>query len=383
MIDLTKAFNILRNYGVSFFTGVPDSYLNGFCDYAHNNCGKDYIIAANEGNAIGIAAGHYFATGEVPLVFMQNSGLGNALNPLVSLAYRDIYSVPMILLIGWRGQSGMEPNHPQHWLQGEITTTLLDVMHIPYSILEEDDDKFEKIIKKACNYCNEKRQPFGLISPKAVFSSNEKDSLSESVYSMSREEALEAVLDSMPANTIFSATTGRTTRELFFLRKKRNESIENDFMNVGSMGHASSVALGMAMKKNDREVVILDGDGAAIMHMGALAVIANSGVSNLMHIVLNNGVHDSVGGQPSVGFDVNLTEIAEGCGYRTVGKAITTRYELFSAIKTLRSSGKASFIDCRIHKGLSRKLPPLRFSHKNAIDSLMNNLQQDKGGSHR
>ena len=374
MLDQKLVFEELANHGVNFFTGVPDSYLNGFCNYALANCGNRNIIAANEGNAVGIAAGYYFASKEIPLVYMQNSGLGNTINPLASLVDKDVYAVPMLLLIGWRGQGNSEPNHPQHKLQGEITPKILDVMHIPYSVLSDDDTEFAAIIEKAVSYCRETRQPYGLIAPKGVMADPDKPNNKDAVYPMSREEAIEVILDHMPEDTIYSATTGRATRELFFLREKRDETKAHDFLNVGSMGHASSVALGIALEKPERKVVTLDGDSAAMMHMGALTMVSKLNVPNYMHVVLNNGAHESVGGQPSAGHKVDFTKIAEACGYATIGHPVTTEEELISAITELSVCGKASFIDCRIHKGLNRKLPPIIFDHREAIDELIADL---------
>lgn len=375
MLDQKLVFEELSNHGVTFFTGVPDSYLNGFCNYALSHFGDRNIIAANEGNAVGIAAGHYFASGEVPLVYMQNSGLGNTINPLASLVDKDVYAVPMLLLIGWRGQGNSEPNHPQHKLQGEITPGILDVMHIPYSVLSDDNDEFATVVEKAVTYCKTKRQPYGLIAPKGVMADPDKPSNKDAKYPMSREEAIEIILDSMPDNTIYSATTGRATRELFFLREKRNETRARDFLNVGSMGHASSVALGIALEKQERKVVVLDGDSAAMMHMGALTMVSKLDVPNFMHVILNNGAHESVGGQPSAGHQIDFTKIAEACGYATVGHSVTTEEELKHAVAELSGCGKASFIDCRIHKGLNRKLPPIIFDHREAIDELINDLK--------
>lgn len=374
MLNQEKVFEVLRQNGVTFFTGVPDSYLNGFCNYALAHCSDRNVIAANEGNAVALAAGHFFAGKEVPLVYMQNSGEGNAINPLASLADKDVYAVPMLLLIGWRGQGDSEPNHPQHKLQGEITTSLLDVLHIPYSILTDSDDAFAETVRKAVRYCTENRRPYGLIAPKGVMADPDKPNNVDAVYPMSREEAIEIILDRMPKDTIYSATTGRATRELFFLREKRGEGKEHDFLNVGAMGHASSVALGIALSKPNRRVVALDGDSAAIMHMGAMTMVSKLDVPNFTHIVLNNGAHESVGGQPSAGHSVDFTKIAEACGYQTVGKAVETEDELVRAIDTLRDCGRASFIDCRIHKGLSRKLPPIIFNHREAIDALIDDL---------
>ncbi|MBS6519846.1 MAG: phosphonopyruvate decarboxylase [Clostridiales bacterium] len=374
MLEQKRVFEILSNNGVNFFTGVPDSYLNGFCNYALKNCGDRNIIAANEGNAVGIASGHYFATEEIPLVYLQNSGLGITINPLVSLADKEVYAVPMLLLVGWRGQGDSEPNHPQHKLQGEITPGTFDLLHIPYTVLEDDEDEFEETIKKAVTYCKETRQPYGLIAPKGVMAASEKSNNRDTIYPMSREEAIEVILNHMPENTIYSATTGRATRELFFLREKRNETKMNDFLNVGSMGHASSVALGIALEKKDRKVVVLDGDSAAMMHMGSMTMMSKLDLPNYIHIVLNNGAHESVGGQPSVGHKIDFTKIAEACGYATIGKAVETESELIKAIGDLSNCGKAAFIDCRIHKGLNSNLPPIVFNHREAIDALIENL---------
>ena len=345
MLNQKRVFEELAKHGVTFFTGVPDSYLNGFCNYALDNCGSRNIITANEGNAIGIASGHYFASKEISLVYMQNSGLGNTVNPLVSLVDKDVFAVPMLLLVGWRGQGNTEPNHPQHKLQGEITPGLLEIMHIPYTILEDEDEKFANVVEKAVKYCKENRQPYGLIAPKGVMAANDKPNNVDCTYPMSREEAMEVILNNMPGDTIYSATTGRATRELFFLREKRGETKAHDFLNVGSMGHASSVALGIALEKTERKVVALDGDSACMMHMGAMTMVSKLDAPNFMHVVLNNGSHESVGGQPSAGHKVDFTKIAEACDYATVGHPVTTEVELVEALEVLRDCGKASFID--------------------------------------
>jgi len=374
MLDQEKVFDCLARHGVSYFAGVPDSYLNGFCNYALANCGNRNVITANEGNAVALAAGHYLATKEIPLVYMQNSGEGNAINPLASLVDKDVYAVPMILLIGWRGQGNTEPNHPQHWRQGEITASVLDIMHIPYSILTDDNEAFARAVDKAVTYCREARGVYAFIAPKGVMADPDKPNNVDAAYPMSREEAIEVILDHMPENTIYSATTGRATRELFFLRQKRGETKARDFLNVGSMGHASSVALGIALARPDRPVVALDGDSAAMMHMGAMTMVSKVKAPNFLHVVLNNGAHESVGGQPSAGHLVDFTKIAQACGYATVGKAVETEGELTEAIEQLKNCPKAAFIDCRIHKGLSRKLPPIVFDHREAIDALIDDL---------
>lgn len=375
MLDQERVYKTFCDNGVTFFTGVPDSYLNGFCTYLLNNAPENRnIIAANEGNAVGIASGHYFATGEVPLVYMQNSGLGNTVNPLASLVDEHVYAVPMILLIGWRGQPGTG-DWPQHELQGEITAKLLETMHIPYAVLEDDFEKSSEKIVTAINEARQNRKPYGLIAPKGIMA-GEKLNNKDDCYPLSREDAISIILDEMPCDTVYSATTGRATRELFFLRERRNESHANDFLNVGSMGHASSVALGIALEKKDRYVVTLDGDSAAMMHMGAMTMVSKLDVPNYIHVVLNNGAHESVGGQPSAGHLIDFPKIAEACGYNTVGKPVTTKDELAAALAQLRQEKKAGFIDVCIHKGLTGKLPPLDFSHREAIDALMSNLKK-------
>lgn len=376
MLDQKEVFHILQEHGVNFYTGVPDSHLNGFCNYALEHCPKSHVIAANEGNAVGIAAGHYLATEEVPLVYMQNSGQGNTINPLVSLADEHVYAIPMLILVGWRGQPGTG-DWAQHQLQGEITPKLFELMDIPYAILSDNMEDFRRIIDEAVVYCKDKRKSFGLIAPKGVMAGEKANNVND-VYPMSREEAIEITVEHMPSDTIYAATTGRATRELFFLRERRGETLRHDYLNVGSMGHASSVALGIALEQPERHVVVLDGDSAVIMHMGALTMASAVDAPNLMHIVLNNGAHESVGGQPSVGHKIDLTKIAEACGYETVHHPVTSKEELIGAIDSLRDCGRASFIDCRIHKGLRGALPPLDFSHRGAIDELIEELHKGK-----
>ena len=372
MLNQQRWIEELNKNGISFFTGVPDSYLNGFCTYLLQHVPGRNIIAANEGNAIALAAGHYFATREIPLVYMQNSGLGNAVNPLASLVDAHVYAVPMVLLIGWRGQPGAG-DWPQHVLQGEITPRMLDVMHFPYEILTEDDDAAAAAIERAAASARERRQPYALIAPKGVMA-GEKLNNRDETYPMSREEAIETILDRLPPDTIYSATTGRATRELFFLRERRNEGKQHDFLNVGSMGHASSVALGIALAAGKRRVVCLDGDSAAIMHLGAMTMVSKVSAPNFLHVVLNNGAHESVGGQPSAGHLIDFTAIAAACGYATVGGPVTAKEALIQALRDLSNADRAAFLDVRIHKGLSGKLPPLDFSHRAAIDSLMDEL---------
>lgn len=364
----------LKRAGVSFFTGVPDSFLNGFCSYL--SCHMDqasHVIAANEGNAVAIAAGHYFASGKIPLVYMQNSGLGNALNPLVSLVDTNVYSVPVILLIGWRGEPEIQ-DWAQHKRQGEITLPLLEEMGIPYEILDRDSD-MEEIAARAYSVAMQRKSPFALIARKGVLTEKKTDR-GQAPYPMSREEAIEIIMKTLPEETCYVATTGRATRELYYLREKYGQSHDRDCLNVGSMGHASSLALGLALAGRNRRIVCLDGDGAAMMHMGAMAIAGNAPVNHLMHVVLNNGAHESVGGEPSVGFQIDFTGIAGHCGYRTWNTPVTEREELVQAIKTMRDGQGASFLEVRIHQGISPELQALRVDHARLIQDFMQKMRQ-------
>lgn len=375
MLNQEFVLKTLTKNGVSFFTGVPDSYLNGFCNYLLDHADeKSHVIAANEGNAVAIAAGHYFATGKLPLVYMQNSGMGNAVNPLTSLTDENVYSVPMLWLIGWRGQpeSG---DWAQHQLQGEITEKLPALLHLRHEILPDDEREAANIIQRACELAMAEKKPFALIAPKGVLAAEKKPNNVDACYPMSREEAMEIVLDCMPKDTIYSATTGRATRELYFLRERRNERHSCDFLNVGSMGHASSVALGIALAHPQRPVVTFDGDCACMMHMGALTMVSKLDLPNFLHVVLNNGAHESVGGQPSAGFCVDFTGIARASGYETIDSYVTTPEEIRNAVTELCSRKRAAFLEIRIHKGLRGKLPPLDISHSALIEELKDELQ--------
>ncbi len=361
MINQEIYIKYLKDIGVEFISGVPDTLLNEFCLSIEENWPKNkHIIAANEGNAAALACGYHLSTGSVPLVYMQNSGMGNTLNPLLSLSNKDVYGVPMVLLIGWRGDPN-EKDHLQHKKQGELTPILLDELDIPYKILEDNEEDVLEATNWAINKAKLINSPVALIAKKNVFENGQKADLSkeESTFEMFREDVIENLLDYLPKDTIYVASTGRATRELYFLRKHRGESHENDFLNIGAMGHSSSIAAGIAISQKERLVVCLDGDCAAIMHMGAFAIQGNLEVTNLLHVVMNNGIHESVGGQESVGFQINLTQVAESTGYSTIQKPVQSASDFTDSVNLLLSKKKPSFIEVHIKKGMRSKLPPL------------------------
>lgn len=375
MVDLKQLFESLDEKGVKFFTGVPDSLLNNFCLYLVNNItdGK-HVMAANEGNAIAIAAGNYMATGNIPVVYMQNSGIGNATNPLLSLTHDCVYGIPMILVIGWRGDPSIN-DHAQHKKQGELTPVLMKDMDIPYEILDDENtvvDKFAWAVEKA----KEISSPVALIAKKAILTEKVKKQDYPESKLMNREEAVSAVVDVLGDDAIYLGTTGRATREVHEQLKEHGIGEGHEWQNVGSMGHVSSVGLGIALAKPEQNVVVFDGDAAAVMHLGAFATNCRYKAGNLIHIVLNNGVNESVGGQPSAGYVVSLTEIADACGYRTPGHAVETKEELQAILKDYKKGEMPLFIDVHVRQGIRSDMPKLNIDHKAQKVALMETLKK-------
>ena len=313
MLDPQKFLKSIRNQGVEFTTGVPDSLLKDFCSVITDE-GSD-IIAANEGGAIALAMGHHLATGKIPLVYMQNSGFGNCVNPLTSLADSDVYSIPMLLMIGWRGEPGVK-DEPQHVKQGRISEEFLQTMEIDYAVLSEDEKEADKQLAHAFQAMKSKNAPFALLVKKGVFDKYKLKTKVENPYTINREEVIEWMLQKMEDEAVVVSTTGKSSREVFEIRAKHNMGHGKDFLTVGGMGHASQIALGIALSKKNRPVYCLDGDGATIMHMGAGAIIGNQPSKNYKHILINNGCHESVGGQATVGFSIDFQKIAEASGYK-------------------------------------------------------------------
>lgn len=316
MVSVDKFYDTLKTIGVDMFTGVPDSLLKDFCAYVTDNSDMTHnIIAANEGAAIGIAAGHYLATRSVPLVYMQNSGIGNAVNPLMSLADEKVYSIPMLLVIGWRGEPGVH-DEPQHVKQGEVTLPLLDAMQVPYIVLPDEDSAAMAAVQMAVNECKKFSKPYAIVIRKGTFGKYKLKKEAVNDYPLSREEALKLLVGSIDRDSVIVSTTGKLSRELFELREVLGQGHGHDFLTVGSMGHSSSIALGVALEKPDRKIFCFDGDGAFIMHMGAITNIGALAPKNFIHVVFNNGAHESVGGQPTLGFGIDMCAVAKSCGYR-------------------------------------------------------------------
>ncbi len=349
MLDPQEYLDILKSGGVSFFAGVPDSLLKSICACITDKLDRnDHIIAANEGGAVGLAIGHHLATGQIPLVYMQNSGLGNVVNPLMSLASPEIYGIPMVLMIGWRGRPGMK-DEPQHVHQGRVTPDTLKAMNIDYIVLSDYINEAKKQTNQAIQNAIANNCPIALLIPKGTFGSY-KFNQSFPKLTLEREDAIIKVASSIEDNAAVVCTTGMPSRELFEYRARNGARHETDFLTVGGMGHASQIALGLALKQPNRTVYCIDGDGAALMHLGAMAISGNSGVSNFIHIVVNNGAHESVGGQPTVGFAIDFPAIAKACGYKTA-VSIDSIEEIGKQVKAAQLVDGPTFIEIHVKTG--------------------------------
>ena len=311
-----KVESFVSIIGSDFYTGVPDSQLKALCNYLMHTYGIDpqhHVIAANEGNCAALAAGYHLATGKVPVVYMQNSGEGNIINPVASLLNDKVYAIPVIFVVGWRGEPGVH-DEPQHIYQGEVTVKLLEDMDIKPFVLSKETteaelqavmDDFRKVLATGKDVAFGIRKGALEYGEKVVYKNDN---------TMIREEIIQHIVQASGEDPIVS-TTGKASRELFETRVANGQSHKYDFLTVGSMGHSSSIALGVALHKPDRRIWCVDGDGAVLMHMGAIAVIGANKPKNLIHVVINNGAHETVGGMPTVASQIDLPAIAKACGY--------------------------------------------------------------------
>ena len=334
-------YKYLSNNKVNFFTGVPDSLLKEFCLCVDDNLPiEKHIITANEGNAIALATGYHLATGELPMVYMQNSGLGNAINPLLSLCDPDVYSIPMLILIGWRGESGVK-DEPQHIKQGKIQLDLLKTMDIPFEIISSNENEVEKKLLRSIKIATNDSRPVAILVKKGTFDRYKSPENNINNALMSREESLKVILNNLPDSSIIVSTTGKTSREIFEIRENKKELHNKDFLTVGSMGHCSSIALGIAIAKPDRKIICIDGDGSLIMHMGGLSTVGKLNPSNFYHILINNLVHESVGGQQTSANAINFSSIAQSNGYNNVFSLDNKEQLEFQINEFINQSGPA------------------------------------------
>lgn len=342
----------LREGGIDCFAGVPDSLLKNVCAYITDHFDAQHnIIAANEGAAVGIAAGHYLATGQAACVYMQNSGEGNIINPLASLTDPEVYDIPVLLLIGWRGRPGVH-DEPQHVKQGKVTLGLLNTMGINFDVLNKEEDKAESQIAKAVAALKDGKV-YALVIEKDTFAEYQLRNVEENGFPLSREEAVRTVAAALGERDCIVSTTGMISRELFEYRTAMDQGHERDFLTVGSMGHASQIALGIAMAQPDRRVWCFDGDGAVLMHMGSMAIVASKEPKNYVHVVFNNGAHDSVGGQPTVGLKIDLPAVAKAVGYK-VAVSVDNKEDLVAVLASFVEG--PAFIEVKVRKGNRKDL---------------------------
>jgi len=358
MLKPSEFFSVLQENEVEFFTGVPDSLLKDFCAYVTDNVSEeDHIIAANEGNAIGVAAGYHLSTGKIPLVYMQNSGMGNATNPLLSLVDQEVYEIPALLMIGWRGEPGKE-DACQHIKQGRITRELFDTMEIPNYVLPEDISEARDLIEEMVEEMHEDGKPRALVVRRGTFSEYTLDQTDEVRCEMSREEAIEKMVESVEwerGENLVVSSTGKISRELYEVRERLDQDHDKDFLMVGSMGHASQITLGAALKNEHKQVICVEGDGSLIMHMGGLTTISLNEITNLKHVILNNCAHDSVGGQPTAAPVVDFQKIAEGAGYKKVMR-VQSSVELEEKMEELLACEGPALLEIKVEKGAREDL---------------------------
>lgn len=338
-----------------FFTGVPDSQLLPLCNYLYANygIGENHIIAANEGNAVALAAGYHLATGKVPVVYLQNSGIGNIINPVASLMNDKVYGIPCLFIIGWRGEPDVH-DEPQHIFQGEVTLKLLADMNIATFVIEKATTE-QELTQKLCEFDELLKQgrQVALVVRKGALEFQGKVEYKNS-NALTREQIIEQIV-AVAGEDVIVSTTGKASRELFEIREAVGKSHKHDFLTVGSMGHSSSIALAIAMHKKKRKVWIIDGDGAALMHLGGMAVLGANAPENIVHIVINNGAHETVGGMPTVAEKINLKKIAEGCGYKNINSVADLK-SLVEALNKAKTAKELCFIEVKCSIGARSNL---------------------------
>ena len=351
-----KVEKLVQIIDSDFYTGVPDSQLKALCNYLMNTYGidpKHHIIAANEGNCTALAAGYHLATGKVPVVYMQNSGEGNIINPVASLLNDKVYAIPVVFVVGWRGEPGIH-DEPQHIYQGEVTVKLLEDMDIKTFVIgKETTDEEVSAAMEAFRSVLAAGKDVAFVIRKGALSYDEKV-VYKNDNTMVREEIIQHIVKASGEDPIIS-TTGKASRELFETRVANGQSHKYDFLTVGSMGHSSSIALGVAINKPKTRVWCVDGDGAVLMHMGSMAVLGANKPKNMIHVVINNGAHETVGGMPTVAGDIDLVAVAKACGY-PYAVSVDSFEKLDSELEAAKKRGCLSLIEVKCSIGAREDL---------------------------
>ncbi|GAB3993045.1 phosphonopyruvate decarboxylase [Glycomyces albus] len=374
MIDPARFIDQLSGLGIGLYTGVPDSLLKQLGSHIMATLPREqHVITANEGAAVGLAIGHYMRTESPAVVYLQNSGFGNLVNPVLSLADPDVYGIPMIIVVGWRGRPGVK-DEPQHVKQGRVQEALLDASDLPWAVLPGDPEAAEKAVAEAHAVALERSTPYFLLVEKGTFGDGEKVKTAEPDLP-SREDALIAAAKAVGDEAAIVSTTGMLSRELFEYRQREGLDGDRDFLTVGGMGHASSIALGVAKAESERETWCFDGDGALLMHMGTLAVIADHAPRTYFHIVFNNGVHDSVGGQPTSIGKVDVPQVALASGYRYAASTGDLG-SLPAQIAKMRESGGPALLELQVKPGNRKDIGRPTRTPAEAKTAFMNALRK-------
>lgn len=377
-MNVDQFIKSLEDLGADFFTGVPDSLLSSFCNsiYDRYKTSEKHIVAANEGAAVALAAGHYLATNRTAVVYMQNSGIGNAVNPICSLLNQKVYSIPVVFVIGWRGEPGVH-DEPQHLFQGEVTIPLLNCLEIPYFVLDKNTeaDELASTVQLFKSLIQTGRSVAFVLRKNALEKLPACKDRYQSTAQMSREQAISVILAAGRDEDIFVCTTGKLSREVFEYRTSHDQPHCKDFLTVGSMGHSSMIALGMAIGNKKNRIFCLDGDGAMLMHMGSTVVAARYAPRGFVHVVINNGAHESVGGMPVAFGKSSLCEIARACGYKRT-YPVQNEEELCKALSDVHGTDNGpAFIEviCNldVRENLGRPDIPPQMNKNQLMEHLM------------
>ena len=352
MIEVKSLINVLKKNNSTFFTGVPDSVLKELSIYLQNKNKKNHVIATNEGSAVSIGIGHYLSTKKIPCVYMQNSGLSNAINPIISIAHKNVYSIPLILVIGWRGSPKIK-DEPQHNTKGKITEKILKLLNIKYTIIRNTKDliKFDKQIKAA----KKKGIITACLIEQGLFKKNTKKIVRKNYFNLDKEYFLKTLLETANKKCKIVSSTGYNSREIMYVREKYNIKSSDDFYMVGGMGHTASVALGHSIFRK-KKIICLDGDGSFLMHMGSIKTVGSFADKNFKYILLNNNSHDSVGGQKTYSIDINFKYLSKSLGFKNY-YCIKGKKKIKEKIKNFLNGSGLNFLEVRISNSKVKNLP--------------------------
>ncbi len=356
MIKCEKIAEIFSKNDLTFFSGVPDSTFKDWMKFLADNNGTKLTnrIAVNECEATALAAGYHLSTGNIGVIYMQNSGLGKTVNPLTSLMAKEVYSMPVVLMVGWRGEPELK-DEPQHKMMGRVMLSQLETLEIPFQILPDNIEQAQQTIEWAKTKAEKTQYASAIIIKKGIFEKYETQNISKRKYEMTGEQAIHTILGGLEKQAIIVSTTGKTSRELFEYRKEKKQSHEKDFLTVGSMGCSASIANEIALQKPSKPIYVFDGDGAALMQMGALANIGSSKAENLTHLIFDNGSYDSTGGQPTISDNIDFSKIALGCGYRFASQ-VETSQELIQTMSILKNEKGPKMVVVKVKKGSRQEL---------------------------